>query len=308
MRLGILIRDKEYRDALVQKLASYDNNIFVTIIENSAKDTVGCVILTDADPADIDERILKAISDRTVFLTERNDDSLSSYHRIFKYSGVSSLISELSLVYNEWHGTGRGRNYTSRNIAVICETDAYAAEKCMSLARQIIYRNGGKVLILPLSFINDYGTADSSNNRLSRLLYSIQTGRKRAAESFTYTDSYGVSYLMLPSGQNPLASLGAEDLSLLTSGLAESFDTLIFDIGTCFRKENLSIIEESDSIFFFGTGRRINGPEEIAGSIPPAKLMKIKLSGEADEAMALDDCVKQFYFTGDHNDEQSGYD
>ena len=31
MRIGILIRDTEYREALVQKLSTYDNNIFVNI-------------------------------------------------------------------------------------------------------------------------------------------------------------------------------------------------------------------------------------------------------------------------------------
>ena len=303
MRLGILIRDAEYRDALAEKLSICDNNLFVNIISNSTKGTSDSLILTDIRPDEIDPKVLGAIQERTVFLVDTMNDDFKGCHTVFKYGSVSGLLSELSVVYYVWHGPGPGRKYSSRLLTVCCETDAYSATGCSTLARQIVYRRGGKVLILPLAFINDYGTKDHYNNTISKLLYSIHTGHERSSDCFTYTDSYGVSALILPPGRNPVAYIDEDELKGLVSGLAKRFDTIICDAGTCFRNENILIMKESDHIVFFETGRRILGLEEMIGKETCKKLIRIKLTGEADEAIAIDDCVKQIFSNA--NDDQS---
>ena len=58
MKLGVLIKDEEYRDALVKKITSYDNNIFVNVIGNNVKDASDSLILTDVPPSDIDIKVL----------------------------------------------------------------------------------------------------------------------------------------------------------------------------------------------------------------------------------------------------------
>ena len=305
MRLGILIRDAEYRDALAKKLSSYDNDIFVNILDGTVKDTRGSIIVTDIKPGELDKGVLKAISGRTVFLTDSSEDISDSCHCAFKYGSVAGLVSELSLLYNERHGPGPGRRYASRIISAVCETDLYAAQKCLSLARQIIYRFGGRVLVLPLSYINDYGTRETGKNTMSRLLYSIETGRERDPYSFTYTDSYGVSNLLLPPGRNPMAYLNEEELRCLISGLSTRFDTVICDIGTCFRDENVLLMKESDSVILFGTGRRITGLDETLGNEAFRKVIEIKLTGETDEAAEIDDCISRIYGTGNGGNEQS---
>ncbi len=308
MRLGILINDREYREALAEKISSYDNDIFVNILDGKTKDSSGSLILTDIRPEDVESGVLEAIKARTVFLTDCNEEDRDGCYRVFKYDSVTNIVSELSLAYNEWHGTGSFRNHTSRLISALCETDAYSAARCSSLARQIIYRHGGKVLILPLSYINEYGKRDNSSNTLSRLLYSIHTGRERSPDSFTYTDSYGVSMLLLQPGLNPIAYLEEDELLSLTYGLAGRFDTIICDVGTCFRSENLTIMKGSDRIVYFGTGRRFTDPETILGTDACKKLIRIKLTGEADEAMAIDDCIKQIYVSSNNENDKNGDD
>lgn len=305
MRLGILIRDEEYRRALAAKLSSNDNDIFVNILDGSTKESAGSLILTDVRPEELDSNVLSAIKARTVFLTDSISADEKDCHTVFKYCSVSNLVSELSLAYNEWHGSGPGRCYTARIISVCCETDAYAVSKCSSLARQIIYRHGGRVLILPLSYINDYGINENSSNMLSKLLYTIHTGRERGSDSFSYTDSYGVSTLLLPAGRNPIAYLDEDELKSLTSGLSSRFDTIICDIGTCFRKENISLMRESDHIVFFGTGRRPLKMSDILGADPGERLVNIKITGEADEVIAIDDCIKRIYSTENHDDNKN---
>ena len=295
MRLGILIKDDEYREALVKKLSIYDNDLYVNIIDNSVKVTSDTLVLTDIRPEEIDPRTLKAIRTRTVFLTDIVKVDTPECYTTFKYGSVSGLISELSSVYNEWRGGGPGRDFSAKLMTVCCENDAYSAARCSSLARQIIYRCGGKVLILPLGFINDYGFTDSDSNTISKLLYSIGTGHERSSDCYTYTDGYGVSALLMPPGRNPVAYLDEDELKTLVSGLAKRFDTIICDLGTCFRNENILLMKESDRIILYETGRRVLRIEEMIGKETCSKLIRIKLTGEANEAIAIDDCIKQVF-------------
>ena len=54
-------------------------------------------------------------------------------------------------------------------------------------------------------------------------------------------------------------------------------------------------MKESDRIILYETGRRIVGIEGIIGKESCKKLIRIKLTGEADEATAMDDCIKQVF-------------
>lgn len=295
MRLGILIRDREYRDALVERLSTYDNDIFVNIIGERDGDVTECLILTDIMPSEFETDLLDKLIPRIVFLYSSGSCG-KDYHSIFKYCSVNELVSELSIIYNEWHGSGIRKNHSSRIISVCSESDAYASDKCMSLARQIIYRHGGKVLVIGMGYINDYGFSESARiNRFARLMYSVSKGRSSEYESYTYTDSYGVSALMIPPGQNPMAYLSEDELRMLISGLASQFSTLILDIGTCYRKENIMLIRESDSIVSFETGRRITGLAGIIGREASERIFSIRISGGTEEAVALDDCIKRIY-------------
>lgn len=301
MRLGIMIRDTEYRDALVQKLSTYDNNIFVNIINNNVKDASGCVILTDVSPSELDNNTLKALSPRTVFITSANKDAGDDCNTVFKYCSIPEMISELSMVYNRWHGNGLGLDQKARLITVCCESDAYSAECCRTLAGQIIYSRGGNVLILPLTYINDYGVSYVlQSNSLSRLLYSIKCGRKSGLEGVTYTDSYGVSSLLLSRGHNPIAYLDEDELKTLIAGLSGKYDTIIADASTCFRPENIEIMRASENIVFFERGRRVTGIEVKLDREMREKLIRVMLTGGTEDVVAMDECLKQIYGTDKH--------
>ena len=301
MRLGIMIRDVEYRDALVQKLSSYDNDIYVNVISNNIKDANGSVILTDVSPSELDNKVLASLRPRTVFITRSENDRRDDCNTIFKFSSIPEMISELSLVYNSWRGTGPGIDHSARLISVCCETDAYSAERCRALAGQIIYSHGGKVLILPLSYINDHGVSEEiRDNSLSRLLYSIKCGRESRTEGLTYTDSYGVSSLLLNRGRNPVAYLDEDELSTLVFGLSRKYDTIIADAATCFREENITLMKNSENIVFFERGRRVTGIEKMLGSDASGKLIRVKVTGGTEDVIAMDECLKKIYGAGNN--------
>lgn len=300
MRLGLLIRDAEYRDALVHKLSSYDNDIFVNIIGNNVKEASGSVILTDIPPKELDSKVLNALKPRTVFLISSEKEDGEECNTIFKFCSIPEMISELSLVYNRWHGMGLGIDHSAKLITVCSESDSYSSERCKALAGQIIYSHGGSVLILPLSYINDYGVNDKVRvNSLSRLLYSIQCGRENGLEGVTYTDSYGVSSLLLGKGRNPVAYLDEDELRTLIFGLSKQYDTIIADTASCFRPENIEVMKESENIVLFERGRRVTGIEEILGEDTMRKLIRIKLTGGTEDVITMDECLKRIFGAGD---------
>ena len=298
MRLGIMIRDVEYRDALVQKLCSYDKNIYVNIISSNIKDASGCVILTDVPPSELDSSVLKVLRPRTVFITASEKDIRSDCSMLFKFCSIPEMISELSMVYNRWRGIGLGLDHKARLITVCCESDSYSAERCRALAGQILYSHGGSIIIIPLSYINDYGVDEAlRSNTLSRLLYSIRCGRENGIEGVTYTDSYGVSSLLLSKGQNPLAYLDGDELNTLISGLSKKYDTIIADAASCFRKENIGIMNASDSIVFFERGRRNTGIEEILDDDAKDRLIRMMMTEGTEDMVTMDDCLRRIYGT-----------
>jgi len=134
----------------------------------------------------------------------------------------------------------------------------------------------------------------SESNHLNRLLYSMRTGRCGDPDTYVFTDSYGVSYMNLPAGINPVSYLDSEELSLILSFFGTRFDVVICDAGTCLREENIRIMEDSDALLSFERGRRYLGLERLPGAAAE-RLQRIRMSGGPEEAAAVDEAVRQIY-------------
>ena len=297
MRLGLLIMDLEYREALVSGIADYDGDIILDVINPGDYIQSDALILTDAKPADLDILLLDKIHERTVFLTTTNLTANQSFkiYTCFKYSSISRLLAEISDIYQRWRGIENRSAVNSKIIACCSDSDAFSQGICSELARQIIYRHGGSVVILPLGYVNEEGMDFNGNiNRFARLMYMVESDRDTEISSITYTDSYGISRLMLPKGRNPIAYLEEDDLSKLILYISTIFESVILDIAGCYRKENLKVIRSAHSALAFETGRRRLDFKELVGSeIKSFRI--IKLSEGSDEAFAVDEYVKELY-------------
>ena len=318
-----MMRDTEYRDALIEMMADMDKDVFIEIAGPGSirKDAV---ILTDILPSEIESRSLSRIKERTLFLSpvpvERsklrpvfkdcengNEGNNVKYIQenmpesgcrlIFKYSSLISIMSELSLIYSAWSGDTGTITPATRVIAVAGDADQLSAVRCRTLAGQIAYRHGGSILVLPLGYINDYRTdaEGDSGGWFRKLMYFIDEGRDYPPEGFTFTDSYGISCLKLPGGINPLTSLGRGHLSDLITSMSRHFDTLILDIGSCYSDTNLSILRKADNILFFGSGRRIEDPAAFIGSDNSEKIHHISGADAGAEARGIDDFISEIY-------------
>jgi hypothetical protein len=155
-----------------------------------------------------------------------------------------------------------------------------------------VYRRGGSVLVLPLGFVNDY-LFDTSNpgGWFARLMYLIDEGRDYPSETFVTKDPYGVSYLMLPGGLNPVAGLSEEYLNKLILSIGCKFDYLILDIGSSLRKENINIAGGADRVLYFGSGRRIPDITRVLTNVKSSRITTVDLAPDEDESVKIDDFV-----------------
>ena len=303
MRVAVLMRDKEYRDAMIERISGSDKDILIEIA-GPAGIRKDAVIITDILPDEIESRSLESIRSRTLFLTPAAADSVraadadnapseDSLHTLFKYSSLNVIMAELSLLFSEWSGDTSGLSRAAKVIFVCGESDELSPSRCRALAGQILYRRGGSLLIIPLGFINDYADAGMPCDRgtFRRMMYLIDDGRDISAGGFTCTDSYGISSLRLPGGLNPIAELAPENIRKLITALSMHFDTVLLDAGTCYSRVNIDIARHADNILHYGSRRRIEDPEKIFSG----KIRIIDKHDERAEALAVDDYVRELY-------------
>lgn len=300
MKIGIMMRDTEYRDAMAEMISGYGKDIYVEIAGSGGVHN-GAVILTDIMPSDIEPSALARLSRRTVFLAPvpvTDDMRRDGCHIIFKYSSQTEIMSELSIVYAEWTGDKGTVVPSTRIIAAISESDQICSDRCRALAGQILYTFGGTILLIPLGYINDYliRTGADDMGFFRRLMFLIDEQRDIPADAFTVNDNYGISYLRLPGGINPIAGLSEKYLSELIRKAGCHFDTVIMDIGTCFRRENLKLLDIADNILFFGSGRRIGDLSQCIGKENAARTARISVADDRDGSLAMDDYVKELRY------------
>lgn len=296
MRLGILIRDREYRSAILEMISEFDRDIFVEVANENGAGRES-IILTDVLPEELSSEQLARLIHRTVFLTPNRVSNEDGIHRAFKYADISEIIGEVFMLYSDWTGDSGINHPFSRTISVCSSTDSLAAEHCRILARSIIYEHGGSVLILPLGYINDYSNLVSVGEDIfKRMMYLIDSGKSFPIESFSETDCYGITYLKLHGKRNPISSLDISYLNQLIRGICNKFDTVIFDLGTCYRKENIAVVEISDTVICL-ENTRISDYSEFIGQDSVTRAKHVLEDGVSDMTIMLTDLVKEMYST-----------
>ena len=214
MRVRLIIQDREYCQALIETIARADKDIYIELgrigkLENLGEDTL---IVTDLNPLKYDFSSLRDYNKRVIFLTPNpkdvfNPDIVDDCQRLFKYNSISNILSDIEQINYIWTGEVSSSLGTVSRIYSVCSDDADKSSKyARALARQVVFRKGGNILVLSLKYVNEYANSSELNTgKFSRLLYYMDIGRDYPIEAFTYSDSYGISYMRLPYGMNPIA-------------------------------------------------------------------------------------------------------
>lgn len=303
MRIRLLLHDREYCKAFAAMIAAADKDVFVELADNYS--LVGIeettLILTDLAPEKIKREYLESSGGRIVFLTDDPRDKIlknESLHKLFKYSSISSILSDLSHINYLWTGENSSTPGIARIFAVCSDRGDLSPSICRTLARQILFRHGGRILVIPVSYVNEYSISDEPDrSKFTRLMYYIDTEKEYTPDAFTYCDNYGISYLRLPPGLNPIAYIDSSELGKLVSDLAgEKFNTIIIDVSSSYSRQNLDALSKADNILFVSCDEKKLDIREIADD--PEILSKfdvIRLSMNGKTELSIDEYVKKMY-------------
>lgn len=273
MRLKLLIRDVDYLRAFVDTVSKLDSDIYVEI-GRDATASADTLIVTDLEAKDFGISLIRELHGGIVFLTEVETTPIPDEEgpfSLFKYRRLSDLISDLRLCYFVHTGEMMKRRSRCRRLCVCGDFEPKKATAFADrLARQILYRAGGAVLLCPLSFLDgsaEWRNADAAS--FKRMMYYIETKRSFPTEVFFQRDSYGIFRFRNTGILNPIAFLTREERGALIERLsADCFDTIVFDLGECYTDANVEILREADRAFWVGGGGEasVRLMEEISGS------------------------------------------
>ena len=302
MKIILVIKDLEYCKAFRNNIASVDKDVMVEVSRGGKLNGLDSksIIVTDIEPRKVDKKLIKQI----VFLTKDpkdkgTEDSKTPYRKIFKYLRTSKILAFIEETYCSLTGEMERIDSSGTRIFAVCsDSNSSNGILCKTLARQIAYRHGGEILILPLRYINDYfDPNENDGNKFSRLLYYLKSEKECVLDSYLFKDNYGISYASIGKGMNPICKLELEDvLSLIKLFCKGKFETIILDIGDCFSDTNNEIISKSDSILFIKKGINF-GLEDLIisdGAINRAGYINL-FETEKDFELMIDDYVSKIY-------------
>ena len=240
MKLKLVLRDVEYRKALMKALGRASGELYLETGRDFRQDD-RTMILTDVVRDYPGNGFICLSPDRSGSQQEG-----SGPYTLFKYEKISVLLSQIRFCYYLWTGEGEMPAGTQQLTAICCDG---RPERCTdyakALARELIYRKGGKVLLLSMSYVNSYGvTGTEDGNTLRRLLYYLEKGRDIPIDSFFVRDRYDLYTFRAPYGRNPIAYMAEEELLELLRNLAERFDTVLLDFGNCYSPANLKALHK----------------------------------------------------------------
>lgn len=310
MRINLIIRDKEYARAMAEVISETGKDVFVELgpPPNDLADNDN-IIITDADARELSSTDYSNI----IFLTKNRNDRLLDDNegkpiKIFKYSSINSILSDIEHIHYLLSGNKDISNGLLSRVFAVC-SDGYSRTNtlAMALARQILYRRGGDMIIISMEYVNNYPCQyESDRSRFSRWMYYMDIKRNYSIDEFITTDSYGISYLRLPSGLNPVAYMNLDEATNLIEELCrKKFETVILDIGNNYSELNVRLINKSDHILYFvGDTAKLDINEVLVEQGIETKLQTIAINDKLKEIeLVIDEYVAKLY--GDKEGELS---
>lgn len=273
MKLKLVMKDREYRDALARAIGRQKSNLYV-IIEDNFNPEEDSLIVTDVGQGKLREGM--------VYLGREDDRRIegSGPYTLFKYESVEALIRDLSLCCYLWCGNGEIPDSTGYLITTgtmnrpdLCE------ELAESLAAELAKRIDGRVLLIPLTyFYIGSRFQETEESVIRKLLYYIQMERKIPLEPFFRREEGNVYRLRMTEGMNELLRMPENERVGFIRQLGRYFPVVICNLGDCYSEGNIQLMQNADRCIYMV-------PEEMKAYFP--KTADFVPEGELAELSSL---------------------
>ena len=274
MRLKLVMKDREYRDALAKRIRRSRWNLYV-IIEDNFRMEEDTLLVTDVGEGKLREGMVLLSSE-----CRREVEGKGPYV-LFKYAGVDELLTDLRLCAFLWTGKGDLRKGEERIVTVGAVERTDLGHR---LAEQVALELGEgleePVLLLDLTYFYREGQPEESGNTFRKLVYYLQSGKSIPVEVFFRRERGNVFRVRMPRGMNELMKIpGAECLELIRE-MGRYFSAVVCSVGDCFSERNIELMKNSEWCIYMAE-------EDMREYFPKTSLVVPERAGEIRNAARL---------------------
>ena len=274
MRLKLVMKDREYRDALAERIRRSRQNLYV-IIEDNFRMEEDTLLVTDVGEGKLREGMVLLSSE-----CRREVEGKGPYV-LFKYTGVDELLTDLRLCAFLWTGKGDLRRGEDRIVTVGAVERTDLGHR---LAEQVALELGEgleePVLLLDLTYFYREGQPEESGNTFRKLVYYLQSGKSIPVEVFFRRERGNVFRVRMPRGMNELMKIpGAECLELIRE-MGRYFSAVVCSVGDCFSERNIELMKNSEWCIYMAE-------EDMREYFPKTSLVVPERAGEIRNAARL---------------------
>ena len=216
MRLKLVMKDREYRDALAERIRRSRQNLYV-IIEDNFRMEEDTLLVTDVGEGKLREGMVLLSSE-----CRREVEGKGPYV-LFKYAGVDELLTDLRLCAFLWTGKGDLRRGEERIVTVGAVERTDLGHR---LAEQVSLELGERleepVLLLDLTYFYREGQPEESGNTFRKLVYPSEREEHSGGGVFSAGEGERVS------GSNAAGNERADEDSGAGMSGADSGDGTVF--------------------------------------------------------------------------------
>lgn len=274
MRLKLVMKDREYRDALAERIRRSRRNLYV-IIEDNFRMEEDTLLVTDVGEGKLREGMVLLSSE-----CRREVEGKGPYV-LFKYAGVDALLTDLRLCAFLWTGKGDLRRGEDRIITVgAVERTDLGHRLAEQVALELGERLEEPVLLLDLTYFYRKGQPDESGNTFRKLVYYLQSGKNIPVEVFFRRETGNVFRIRMPRGMNELMKIpGVECLELIRE-MGRYFSAVVCSVGDCFSERNIEVMKNSEWCIYMAE-------EDMREYFPKTSLVVPERAGEIRNAARL---------------------
>ena len=274
MRLKLVMKDREYRDALAERIRRSRQNLYV-IIEDNFRMEEDTLLVTDVGEGKLREGMVLLSSE-----CRREVEGKGPYV-LFKYAGVDELLTDLRLCAFLWTGKGDLRRGEERIVTVgAVERTDLGHRLAEQVALELGERLEEPVLLLDLTYFYREGQPEELGNTFRKLVYYLQSGKSIPVEVFFRRERGNVFRVRMPRGMNELMKIPGRECLELIREMGRYFSAVVCSVGDCFSERNIEVMKNSEWCIYMSE-------EDMREYFPKTSLVVPERAGEIRNASRL---------------------
>lgn len=256
MKVKLVMRDTEYRDALAKRWSKIGWDLYVEMGEDFSREE-NEMIITDLGYGKLKPGMIYLHPE------PRKEMEGAGPHTLFKYAGAESILRDVRICFYLWTGQGKLPDDSSFKILIGA---AFRTDLChqfaVALAEELSQQSELSILYLPFSYFvprNGWGIGGNVApmvGTVRKLGYYLEQKRDIALEMFFWQRPNRVYRLCSPDsgipGVNELARITSAEQCSFVEQVSAYFDITVIMVGDCLNEGSRNLVEVADKSIFLG--------------------------------------------------------